>query len=143
MTNIYVLCGIPGSGKTTFGGKLAEQHNAVLHSYDDMVMANTWQSVDGSVKRAWIENMKADLAEGCNIVCDGLLLTSKDREQILKEFDGISCRKILVVLSTPLEICLERNRNRKARLPDFVIRQSHQRYEAPQENENWDEIIFL
>lgn len=35
--NLYVLCGLPGSGKTTFSQKLKEKYNAKLYCYDEFI----------------------------------------------------------------------------------------------------------
>lgn len=141
MATIYIMSGIPASGKTTLANKLAEQHNAIVHSYDDMLMANTKQSMNGEVKRAWLDGMKSDLLAGRSVVCDGLPLTVKERKELLSNFADIPCEKVLVMKVVPLEICLKRNRERQRRLPDFVIEQSAQKMEAPTKDEGWDKIL--
>lgn len=140
---LFVLCGSPGSGKTTYAHQLAEQHNAIIHSYDDMPKANTRQSMDGSVKRTWIENMKNDLKLGHNVVCDGMNLTLKERAEVLNSFSDIDCKKILLVLRPELDVCIERNKQRKNILPIFVVKQAYNMYECPTLDEMWDEIIFI
>lgn len=136
----YLISGIPGSGKTTLSRQLAEQHSATVHSYDDMPGANTPASMDGSVKREWLKAIRADLEAGKSVVCDAINLTAKERKETLAAFDNIPCKKVLAVKETPLEICLQRNRGREARLPDFVITQSAKRFEPPTMEEGWDEI---
>jgi tRNA uridine 5-carbamoylmethylation protein Kti12 len=140
---LFVLCGSPGSGKTTYAHKLAKQHNAIIHSYDDMPKANTKQSMDGSVKRAWIENMKNDLKSGYNVVCDGMNLTLKERIEVLDGFSNIDCKKVLFVLRPELDVCIERNAQRESKLPIFVVKQAYNMYEHPTLDEMWDEIIFI
>ena len=134
------MTGIPGSGKTTLAHKLGEQCDAIVHSYDDMLMANTKHSMSGNVKRAWIQNMRDDLLQGHNVVCDGMPLTIKDRLELVAAFADIPCEKILCIKTVPLDICLQRNRERQRRLPDFVIEQAAQKLEMPINNEGFDEI---
>lgn len=143
MQKLYVLCGSPASGKTTLSAQLAEQYNAIVHSYDDLPMANTRQSLDGSVKKVWIENMKSDLMSGHSVVCDGMNLTSKDRIEMLNSFSSADCEKVLLVLRPELEVCLQRNAQRDAKLPNFVVEQAYQMYEHPTVDELWDAIIFI
>ena len=82
MITFFVISGIPGSGKTTLAYKLAEQNNAALHSYDALPGANTKSSMDGSVKRIWLQAIHDDLQSGKSVVCDKLNLTVKDRKEI-------------------------------------------------------------
>ena len=140
MIILDLLSGIPGSGKTTLAHELAKQHNAIVHSYDDMPEANTKASMDGSVKQAWIQNIREDLQSGKSVICDGLNLTVTERKELLAQFADIPCQKFLHMKVVPLETCLQRNRERKARLPDFVVEQAAQRMEAPTKEECWDKI---
>lgn len=140
MITLYTLSGIPGSGKTTLAHELGEAHNAIVHSYDDMPNANTRASLDGSVKQAWLKAIREDLEAGKSVVCDGLNITAEQRKEVLSAVSDINCKKVLVVTNVPLETCLQRNRERKARLPDFVVTQSAERMESPTEDEGWDQI---
>lgn len=140
MTIIYIISGIPGSGKTTLTRQLAEQYNATVHSYDALPGANINISMDGSVKQAWLQEIREDLQSDKNVICDGLNLTVAERKELLAQFADIPCKKVLYVKIVPLETCLQRNREREARLPDFVVEQSAQRMEAPAKDECWDEI---
>lgn len=142
MTTLYLLSGIPGSGKTTLAHQLAKQYNATVHSYDDLPGSNTKASMDGSVKQAWLQAIHADLQNGKSVICDGLNLTVAERKELLSYVADIPCEKILVVKIVPLETCLKRNRERKARLPDFVVEQSVERMEAPTKDEGWDAIYL-
>lgn len=142
MTTLYLLSGIPGSGKTTLAHQLAEQHSATVHSYDDLPGANTKASMDGSVKQAWLHTIHADLQNGKSVICDGLNLTVAERKELLFYVADVPCKKVLYVKVVPLETCLQRNRERKARLPDFVVEQSAERMEAPTKDEGWDAIYL-
>lgn len=141
MIRFCVLTGIPGSGKTTLAHELANQYNAIVHSYDDLPGANTKASMDGSVKQAWIASIREDLQSGKSVICDGLNLTVKERKEILESISDIPCEKILVFKIVPLETCLKRNQERQARLPDFVVEQSARKIEPPTPDEGWDKIL--
>ena len=142
MVTIYLISGIPGSGKTTLAHQLAEQYNAIVHSYDALPGANTKASMDGSVKQAWLKAIREDLQVGNSVICDGLNLTVAERKEFLSTFADIPCKKVLFVKIVPLETCLQRNREREARLPDFVVEQSAERMEAPTKDEGWDAIYL-
>lgn len=140
MFNSYVLCGIPGSGKTTLAKQLSERNGAVLHSVDDI--PNAWgdPDIDGKFRNQWIDNIKTDLQNGNGVVCDSTALTSFDRKWLLNELSDFDCKKILMVKAVPIEECLRRNANRDRKVPEEQIRLSAYLLEAPTEDEGWDEI---
>lgn len=137
----YILSGIPGSGKTTLAKELADQHKAFRLSYDDMPGANT--KADGSIMEAWLRAICDTLQKGNSVVCDGLILTAADRRKLLSAVADIQCRKVLVYKDVPVDLCLQRNRQREARLPDFVITQAAAKLEPPKAGEGWDEIYVF
>lgn len=141
MPIIYLITGIPGSGKTTLAKQLAERHNATVHSYDDMPGANARAGMDGSVKQAWLQVIREMLQSGESVICDSLNLTVAERMELLSTVADIPCEKVLYMKLVPLETCLRRNREREARLPDFVIEQAAQKMEMPGERETWDKIF--
>jgi tRNA uridine 5-carbamoylmethylation protein Kti12 len=131
---IIVLCGIPGSGKTTLSKKIAEEQNAVRFSFDEMGCLQHKELI-----QPIIESLKS----GKSVVVDALYAEKQRRTDLLSAVADIDCKKILVVMSTPLEECLRRNANREMRLPDFVVISIHQDYELPTLDEGWDKIITI
>lgn len=140
MNTCYVLCGIPASGKTTLAHQLAEQHNAIVHSYDDL--PNSWGNLDkdDSFFVQWIDNIKADLSNGNSVVCDSTTLTSEVRRRIVDEVSAFDCEKVLIVMVTPVETCIARNKGRYREVPENQIRLSACLIQAPTDDEGWDEI---
>lgn len=140
MNTCYVLCGIPGSGKTTLAHQLAEQHNAIVHSYDDI--PNAWGNldVDGSFYRQWMDNIKTDLQNGNSVVCDSTALTSENRKQMLNEVSEFNCKKILFVKVAPVDVCVQRNKGRFREVPEYQIELSARLLEPPTKEEGWDAI---
>ena len=84
-----------------------------------------------------------ELRSGKSVVCDDLHTKKVWRQNLLNAVSGIGCRKVLVVMTTPLDECLRRNNNRKARLPDAMIHIINREYEHPTPEEGWDEIVFV
>lgn len=142
MINCYVLSGIPGSGKTTLAKQLAEEHCAVVHSYDDI--PNAWgnRDIDGSVYRQWIDNIKVDLQKGNNVVCDSTALTSETRKRLLSELSAFNCKKILVVKVVPVDVCQKRNKGRLREVPEYQIELSARLLQPPTKSECWDKILI-
>lgn len=133
-----MMMGSPASGKTTKAKEIAEQHNAIVHSYDDIVDLN---DIKGTNKR-WIEAMQNDLLDGKSVVCDSTNLTVPSRKWILKQLN-IPCKKTLVIMVTPMEECLKRNAARKAKVDEKIIRKALNYIEYPTPSEGWDKVCFL
>jgi tRNA uridine 5-carbamoylmethylation protein Kti12 len=131
---LIVLCGIPGSGKTTLSKKLSSEYNAVRLSFDEM---RCFQH------RELIPHIRESLLAGNNVVVDSLYVERRHRTELLKSVADIQCGKYLITLDTPLDECLCRNANRESRLPDFVVKSIHAVYDAPSLDEGWDEIIAI
>lgn len=138
---VYVLCGIPASGKTTLAKQLAEQHDATIHSIDDI--PNAWDShdIDGAFRRQWMDNIKTDLQNGNSVVCDSTALNSVSRKWILKELSAFDCEKILCIKVVPVEMCIQRNANRNRKVPEENILDMAKVLEAPAKDEGWDKIL--
>ena len=141
MFRCYVLCGIPGSGKSTLAHQLAEQNNAVVHSYDDI--PNAWgnRDADGQLQRQWLDNIKADLQYGNSVVIDSTALTSECRKLVLNAVSAFNCKKILVVKAVPVEVCVQRNKGRFREVPEHQIELASRLLEPPTKDEGWDQIF--
>ena len=138
--NLFILSGAPGSGKTTKAKELAEQNNSKLYIFDLIPGSHSPGKYIQVRKQMW-NDISQDLTNGLDVVCDDCHHTKKWRTELLENITT-PCRKILLVTTTPLEECLERNRNREARLPDFVVKYIHDKFEPPTLDEGWDEILY-
>lgn len=139
---VYVLCGIPGSGKTTMAKKLVQEQDAKLYSYD-VVKHDSKLSSFEYICTLIYQNINTDLANENNVVYDAPNHRLKYRQDILNAISNIPCKKICVVLLTPFEECLKRNANREARLPDFVLHDLYNKFELPTLDEGWDDIWYF
>lgn len=137
----YILCGIPGSGKTTIATQLAQEQDAKLYSYDVIRHDSKLSSFEDMCKLIY-QSMSTDLFNGYDVIYDAPNHKLSYRQDILSAISDIPCKKICVVLLTPFEECLKRNANRKARLPDFVLYDLYNKFELPTLDEGWDEIWY-
>lgn len=137
---VYVLSGIPCSGKTTLAKQLAEKTGAVLHSIDDV--ADSWGCPDaeGKIRSRWIAGIKADLQNGKSVICDSLALNSLSRRWILGQIAAYDCKKILIVKVIPVDECIRRNEKRAHKVSEEQIRLTARFLEPPNPEEGWDEI---
>lgn len=136
---LIVLCGIAGSGKTTLSKQIADKLNAKLYCYDDLPNCHNPVKYD-AVHKQMYDAISDDLRNGYDVVCDDLHIEKFRRNDILSAID-ISCKKVIIVMKTPLEECLRRNANRPQKLPEIFIRHLHKKFQYPELDEGWDEIV--
>ena len=143
MNTCYVLCGIPGSGKSTLSKQLAIEYSAKRYCFDVIPESRNSKKSRQAHHKFW-DDISKDL-EFQNVVCDDLNVTVEARRLLLEHLSNVECRKIIYVMTTPLEECLNRNNVRQGveRLPEFVVRSLHSMYEQPTLDEGWDEIIYV
>lgn len=140
---IYVLCGIPASGKSTLSQSLSEQLNLKLYCYDEYKKETKPTDNEKAHQRIFNE-IKKDLLSGQDVILDDLHLVLEWRTALLSSLKDIECKKMLIVVQTPIEVCIERDKTRKSHtLGEGVIRHLNNRYCPPSLDEGWDEIIVI
>ena len=151
---LIMLVGIPASGKSTLTKEYSEKGYIILSSDEIRVQISKeqgWEPYDqeklGEINGMVFEYIRktasALLKEGKNVVLDATNLGRKKRKNILSFLNRTSCKKICVLLITPRDICIQRNKLRQgiARVPDYSMENMLRCFECPYYWEGWDEII--
>lgn len=133
MLNLIVLCGIPGSGKTTISRQLTQDYNAVRHSFDELNLAK---------RRDLFPYIVQSLEANCNVVADAPHTDKKTRIELLRAISHIDCKRTLIFMNTSFEECVRRNALRQNSLPFFILQSFYQTLQIPTQDEGWDEIIL-
>ena len=143
---LIVLCGISGSGKSTFRDLLVEKGMKCV--CPDLIRKRLYgdENIQGDGKIVFsiaYDDMTifGDAKE--DVVFDATNVTKKARKEIIKRaknsFDFILC----YYLHTPLPIALQRNSKRKRQVPEDVIYSQHQRFQQPSLDEGFDYIAVI
>lgn len=157
---LYVLVGLPGSGKSTWA-EANKQWN-VKHISSDAIRrdkeASGEEYTNSDIFKEMYLSTRFWIGEGYSIIYDATNLESKYRKKFLKEIkhycDNYECdmvdvetklKTIAVVFTTPLGLCLERNSQRQgvACVPEDVIRRMSNTYTLPSKSEGFDEVIYI
>jgi predicted kinase len=144
-----MLCGLPASGKSTYAKKLAEVHNANIHSSDEIREELSGdinnQNINDLVFRTLHSRIKEDLKNGKSCIYDATNINYKRRMGFLNELNNIPCEKICYLVATPYEECLKNNANRDRKVPEEVIERMYRNIDVPYWYEGWDrvEAIYL
>lgn len=143
---IYVLCGLPGSGKSEFAKKLSEESGAIIHS-SDSIRAEVYgdendQAHNNEVFNILHKRIKENLLAGRSVIYDATNINKKRRICYLNTLKNIPCIKTCVVIATSYEKCLSNVQARKRKLPREVLFKKYVSWQPPHISEGWDSIAI-
>ena len=144
---LYMMCGVPGSGKTTYAKKFAEE-NGLMYICPD----NFYALYNGDECRhyhefeIWMALFRAlHMAEEDKRDCvfDTNAPTFTDRSQIIDWFPSFEHH--LVCIQAPKELCLRNNVSRRRVIPQREMDRMLAQFHEPDEYdfEKWDSVTFL
>lgn len=148
MENIFIMMvGLPGSGKTTYANKYAEEIDALVISSDDVreqIFGDVNDQGHNSELFDIIHNMIIEsLRCKQNVIFDATNIVMKHRIALLKKIKEIKCVKKCYIMATPMEDCYINNNSRERKVPNEVIENMYKRWQTPAEFEGWDEIKLI
>lgn len=141
---LFLMVGLPCSGKSVKSQELAEEHNATIFS-SDALREELFNDVNHQEDNAKLFNelhrrIKECLKEGNHAIYDATNINYKRRMAFLSELKNIPCKKICVLMATPFDVCLNRNNKRDRKVPEHVINRMYLNFDIPWYYEGWDEI---
>ena len=145
----YVMVGAPGSGKSTHAAKLAARENAVIIPYDD-IRADLYGSADiqGNWSEIW-DRVDQMVSESCGlpVVLDGTHYRRDYRSEAIDLLRSYGYERVeAVIVDVSLATCLARNFQRARHVPDYVIKEMHEKLQRSLRtvgHENFDRITFV
>ena len=150
MGDLYLMCGCPGSGKSTFLKNKIKQNNDknVIISRDEIRFSivhpnEPYFSHEDEVVNIFWDKINTALAEGKDVFVDQTSLTVKSRKWLLQHVTGYTYAN-LIWIDEDLDTCLDRNEKRKgtrAYVPRDDVKRMHSQFVIPSLNEGFDYIF--
>ena len=144
---LFVLCGLPASGKSTYAQELAEKYNANIHSSDEIRKELSGdinnQHINDIVFSTLHKRVKDYLSNGKSCIYDSTNINYKRRMAFLQELNKIPCEKICILMATPYEECIKQNNTRDRKIPEEVIERMYKHFDVPYWYEGWDDIKVI
>lgn len=154
---LFMMSGLPASGKSTLAKQLAEDYDAIIFS-SDAYRKKITGSYKGNLRDGEVfSKLETDLFEmlfnkGKNVIYDACNMNSFFRKRIAswakddEETYNIKVKKVLYLFRIPVKQCLENNHKREYSCPEhLIIEWSGTRdLTVPKwEAEYWDDIIYV
>lgn len=161
MKCLYVMCGVSGSGKSTFIKNhlfdfVEPEDYVVVVSRDDIrfrlldtdeaMSEDKYFSKENKVWKKYIEDIKDGLDNGLTVVADATHLNLASRSKLLRAL-GESLKDthvIFVAIKCPLDFCLKNNDKRfgLSHVPEVTIKNMYKSFTIPTIEEGNGIIIY-
>lgn len=142
---LYVMVGLPGSGKSHIAEELARENNAVVYSMDEIrgeLCGDVEdQSRNDEVFGIWANRIRRALKHGQNVIADATNVTKSGRRSFLAMFDTIPHQTIAHVAYKEIDDCIIDNLDRPHPVPPDVIYRMASKFRYPTEAEGFTEVI--
>ena len=154
MPNLFIMRGIPGSGKSTYALKLTED-DAYILSYDGLRVMFAGQE---DYSRIYTGYLNKTVAKSLEFIAINLF---NDDQNVIIDNTSINVRDVsywlnlcpahytvtIITVTAPLKVCIERAQQRTKKVPQEVIERMHEAFEfidiAQYKNEKFPSINFL
>lgn len=151
--NLWLLVGIPGSGKSTWVKEQMNTNPGAWCSRDNVRFSMIGEDEDyfareNEVFKAWVYSIQAAIRNNSieNVYIDATHLNEKSRNKVLNKLNLEGVALNAVVFNTPLEVCLERNAQRTGRacVPETAIKNMYNSFRNPAfDKRKYDKIIEI
>lgn len=147
MQKMILVCGIPGSGKTTFSNRLAEETGFTHIDIDDVYSDMNGDSRDRSHKfEVWQEffrRIHAAQQAGEDVIVDTMALLAYNRREFIEWFPEFE-EHHLIFITAKFDVCMRNVQNRERVITETRMREFFDIIEYPSEITDfyWDSITW-
>ena len=156
MSTLFIMVGIPGSGKSFVANAFSKTVTSVVVSRDSirynlLKEGDKYFSKEKQVFAAYIKEIQKHLDKGEVVFADATHLNEASRRKLISNLKLAKEDYVVpMVIETPLEICLERNARRigRQRVPESVIKDMFESLtdpadDSPEMVERYNDILYM
>lgn len=145
MGNLYIMIGVPGSGKDRYIGTHQQDGDVVCSSdgiREELGDVND-QTKNKLVFQMLYERVEKALSEGKNVWFNATNVTVDNRSRAISLGKKYNAKIIGVVMATPTERCISNEDLRDRKVGREVIQKFARRFENPSIEEGFSEIKII
>ena len=142
MSVLFIMVGCPGSGKSYFLKNSGTVKNSSIVSRDDIrfsLLEDTDKYFDKEkqVFKTFVKTIQKELDSGKNVYADATHINGVSRFKLINSLNLEGVDIVPIVMNTPLDVCLQRNKIRTGRkkVPVKVIEDSYKNFTDPTNDE--------
>lgn len=156
MSTLFIMVGIPGSGKSFIANAFSKTVTSVVVSRDSIRYSllkegDKYFSKEKQVFATYIKEIQKHLDKGEIVFADATHLNEVSRRKLISNLKLAKEDYVVpIVIETPLEICLERNARRtgRERIPESVIEDMFESLtdpadDSPEMVERYNDILYM
>lgn len=163
MQKVFILMGLPGSGKSTLAAKITDyielyskypsiyltEDTPKLFSSDEyrekLIGDINNQTSNHKIFNTLYNDLIKHVKNGGSAIYDATNINRKNRKEILTRLNELHIKDLKIIgilVITPIEECIERNKNRERIVPEEVIYNMACKFEMPLLNEGFSSIEY-
>lgn len=141
-----MLCGLAGSGKSTFAKVLMEGRDDIVYLSSDEIRQELTgdensQDVNGEVFNQMAIRTRQALKEGKHVIYDATNINRKKRKGLLQQIPK-GVYKTAVYMATDYSVTEQQNTSRERVVPQYAIERMYKNMQIPIYGEGWDDIVI-
>ena len=141
MNKLYIMVGLPGSGKSTIARLLARKYDYIVSTDDIRAKLSAAECNNELVFKIAHENIIRGLARGRNVIFDATNIAVKHRQAILQKTKEY--KSVAIVVASTIEDCISRNAARERVVSEEIIRRMWKTFEAPSTKEGFEKVRII
>jgi predicted kinase len=148
---LYIMVGLPGSGKSTYATEFIKNQQVEYLSSDSLRAVFGKDESDQACTPRVFNHIKTKvdefLKDGKNVLVDATSVNRKERSDYINTAKKYGAKVVAVVFKMDRNGLIARNKKRGDEggrvVPDFVIDKMLNKFEEPDFNEGIDVIIYV